>query len=115
MLQVAHMKGVRMPKIQIQIPETQIKDFCQKYHVREFQLFGSVLREDFKPDSDVDVLLTFEENGHYSLFDLERMQQELDAILGRKVDMVEKSSVEMSGNYIRRKHILQSSVPIYVA
>jgi predicted nucleotidyltransferase len=104
-----------VPKIQIQIPETKIEEFCRKYRIRELQLFGSVLREDFRPDSDVDVLITFRENNRYSLFDLERIQQELIIIMGRNVDLVEKRSVEMSENYIRRDRILQSTVPIYVA
>ncbi len=76
---------------------------------------GRRLREDFRPDSDVDLLVSFEEGARYSLFDLVTMQDELQAILGREVDLVEREAVEQSENYIRRRHILQNEEPVYVA
>jgi uncharacterized protein len=74
-----------------------------------------VLRDDFRPESDVDVLVTFAPGAHWSLFDMVRMQKELESILGREVDLVERKAVEQSENYIRRKRILGSLVPVYVA
>lgn len=76
-------------------------------------LFGSVLREDFQPDSDVDILVTFSRDTHWSLFDLIRMQDEIKQVLGREVDLVERTSVESNPKYIRRKNILQNLQVIY--
>ena len=75
----------------------------------------SVLRDDFRPDSDVDVLVSFTPDARWGLFDLVHMEDELAAILGRKVDLVEREAVERSENYIRRRHILESEEPVYVA
>jgi predicted nucleotidyltransferase len=104
-----------MSKPKINIPKDKIEVFCRRWKIKEFALFGSVLREDFRPDSDIDVLVTFAADAHWSLFDLVSMQEELKHILGREVDLVERRSVERSENYIRRRHILQSQEPIYVA
>jgi hypothetical protein len=75
--------------------------------------FGSVLRNDFRPDSDVDVLVEFLPEAKLGLFDLVRMQEELKDILGREVDLVEKTAIEQSRNYLRRKAILSSAEMIY--
>lgn len=100
--------------IHIDIPRRRIEDFCRKWKITEFSLFGSVLRDDFRPDSDVDVLVTFGPDTKYSLFDLVHAQDELESILGRKVDLAERSALEQSKNYIRRRHILDSVEPVYV-
>ena len=99
----------------IEIPKDKIADFCRRWQITEFALFGSVLREDFGPDSDVDVLVTFAPEARRSLFDLVRMEDELQQVLGRQVDLVERRAVERSPNYIRRKHILSSLEKVYVA
>lgn len=99
----------------IPLPDFDIEDFCRRWQVSELGLFGSVLRDDFRPDSDVDVLVTFAPGAHWSLFDMVHMQKELELILGREVDLVERRAVEQSENYIRRKRILGSLVPVYVA
>ncbi len=78
-------------------------------------LFGSVLRQDFKPDSDIDLLVTFEAKAKISLFDLVHMQDELKEIFGREVDLVERRAIEKSENYIRRKNILSNTKVIYAA
>lgn len=101
--------------MRIEIPQEKIAEFCRKWRIREFALFGSVLREDFQPNSDIDVLVTFAPEARYSLFDLVRMQDELKEICGREVDLVERKSIERSENYIRRKHILDSLEVVYVA
>ena len=97
------------------IAENEIEDFCRKYHIRKLSLFGSVLRDDFRPDSDVDVLISFAPDAHWGLFDLVRMEDELEAILGREVDLVSRRAVEASENYIRRKSILGNLEVIYAA
>ena len=99
----------------IALDHTQIAAFCQRWQITEFALFGSVLRDDFRPDSDVDVLVTFAPGARWGLFDLVRMQEELQELFGREVDLVQRKSVEASPNYIRRKHILQAVEPMYVA
>jgi len=99
----------------IEIPYEQVVDFCQRRKVTEFALFGSALRDDFRPESDVDVLVTFAEDANWGLFDLVAMEEELQQLFGRPVDLVERQAVESSENYIRRKHILNSLEPIYVA
>ncbi|MGH2351595.1 MAG: nucleotidyltransferase family protein [Chloroflexota bacterium] len=102
-----------MPRILID--RDRITEFCRKWQITEFALFGSVLRDDFRPDSDVDVLVTFAPEAHHGLFALVRMEDELEEIFGRKVDLVERQAVERSENYIRREHILSSVEPVYVA
>lgn len=99
----------------IDIPKEKIAEFCQKWKIVELCLFGAALRDDFRPDSDVDVLVAFAPDARYGLFDLVHMQEELKEILGRNVDLVERKAVERSENYIRRKHILSSLETIYVA
>lgn len=104
-----------MALVRIEIPRERIAEFCRKHRVRKLSLFGSSLRDDFRPDSDVDVLVSFAEDARYSLFDLAAMEEELGTILGRKVDLVEREAIEQSENYIRRRHILESEEPLYVA
>jgi predicted nucleotidyltransferase len=107
--------GVKRMNARIPIDRNKIAEFCRRWKITEFALFGSVLRDDFRPDSDVDVLVTFAPETRYSLFDLVHMQDELKEIFGREVDLVERKAVERSENYIRRKHILRSIEPVYVA
>jgi predicted nucleotidyltransferase len=99
----------------IPLDSHRLGDFCRRWKITEFSLFGSVLRDDFRPDSDVDVLVTFAPEAHWSLFDLVKMEDDLATILGREVDLVERQAVERSENYLRRRHILQSVEPVYVA
>jgi predicted nucleotidyltransferase len=73
------------------------------------------LRGDFRSSSDIDVLVSFEPRAQWSLMDVVEMQNELETILGRKVDLVERSAIERSENYIRRRYILDSAEPVYVA
>jgi predicted nucleotidyltransferase len=104
-----------MSKAHIEIPKEKIVEFCKKWKIREFAFFGSVLRDDFQPDSDIDVLVTFDEDAHHSLFDLVDMQDELKVIFGREVDLVSKRGIESSRNYIRKNAILSSAEAIYAA
>ena len=104
-----------MKQPQIEIPLDKIEEYCRKWKIKEFALLGSVLREDFRPDSDVDVLVTFEPDAGITFDNLVEMQEEIEKIFGRKVDLIERKLVERSENYIRRRHILQSLEPVYVA
>lgn len=102
-------------KQRIEIQRQEIAEFCRRWKVVEFSLFGSVLREDFRSDSDVDVLVTFAPDARVSLFDLVKMEDELRDLFGRDVDLVERAAVEKSENYIRRKGILGGARVIYAA
>lgn len=104
-----------MGKLNIDLPKEKITDFCNRWHVREFALFGSALREDFGKDSDVDVMVDFEQGTRRSLFDMVSMADELGLIFGRDVDLMTRKDVEQSHNYIRRKAILESLEVIYVS
>ncbi len=99
----------------IDVDRERIADFCRRWAIVEFSLFGSILREDFRPDSDVDVLAAFAPDSHWGFDDLMKMEAELSRLFGRRVDLVERKAVERSRNYIRRNHILAGAEPIYVA
>ncbi|HEX2091840.1 MAG TPA: nucleotidyltransferase domain-containing protein [Longimicrobiaceae bacterium] len=99
----------------VEIPRERIAEFCRRWKVREFSLFGSVLRDDFRPDSDIDVLVTFEDGVRPGLSDWLDMEDELRELFGRDVDLVKRDLVETNPNYIVRKHILGTARPVYVA
>ncbi len=99
----------------IVIPKDAIAAFCEKWRIVELALFGSVLREDFRRDSDIDVLVTFAPDAGHSLFDLVHIQDELRALFGREVDLVERAGIESSRNYLRRKAILEQAEVVYAA
>ena len=99
----------------IEIPKEQIADFCRKWKIVELSLFGSVLRDDFRPDSDIDLLVTFSPDAEWSLVDHMAMEEEMSAIFGRKVDLISRRAIERSENHIRRKAILETAQPYYVA
>jgi predicted nucleotidyltransferase len=103
-----------MTQTNIVVPQEQIANFCRRWQITEFALFGSVLRSDFRPDSDIDVLVSFAPTARWGLFDLARMQEELTQIFGRKVDLVSRRGIEASRNYIRRKSILNSAQVVHV-
>lgn len=93
----------------------RITEFCARWDVVEFALFGSVLRDDFRPDSDIDVLFQPSPAAHLTLFMLAAMGDELEAMFGRKVDLLTRKSVEKSANPSRRQHILDTARVIYAA
>ena len=95
-----------MPHIAIDYDKEKLRDFCRKWKMTEFSLFGSVVRDDFGPESDVDVLVTFAEDAPWSLFDMVHMEDELVEIFGRHVDLLTRRAVERSRNPIRRDSIL---------
>lgn len=101
-----------MNKTGIPIPQKKIAEFCHCWKVTEFSLFGSVLREDFRPDSDVDVLVTFAPEATVSLFDLVAMKIELEDVFKRPVDVVEKDALR---NPFRKREILNKAQVVYTA
>jgi hypothetical protein len=98
---------------QVHFSKKELAEFCRRWKITQLSVFGSALREDFRPESDVDVLVSFSNEAHYTLLDVARMESELERIFGRKVDLVETSAIEKSRNYIRRKSILSSAEAIY--
>lgn len=104
-----------MTEAQIDLPRNLISQFCRRWMVTELALFGSVLRGDFDAGSDVDVLVSFAEDARWGLFDLVTMQEELEALFGREVDLVHRAAVERSENYLRRKSILEHVEVVYAA
>ncbi len=97
----------------IHLPKKKIDEFCRKWQITELALFGSAIRDDFRPDSDVDVLVTFAPDVKWTLLDHVEMEEELEAILGRDVDLVSRHGIERSQNHIRRSEILNSARMIY--
>jgi len=98
----------------IPLDREKIVEFCRRWNITELALFGSVLREDFRSDSDVDMLATFAPDARWSLFDHVDMEEELSVLVGRKVDLVSRRAIEQSANWIRRKAILETAEPYYV-
>lgn len=102
-----------MISLPIQLPQVQIDRFCENWNIKELAFFGSVLRDDFHSNSDIDILVTFSPDTDWGLFDHVRMQQELANILEREVDLVSKRAIERSQNWIRRREILGTAKIIY--
>lgn len=96
------------------VPRASLAQFCKRRKITELALFGSALGTDFRPDSDLDLLVTFAPDAGWSGWDLVSIQDELAALFGRKVDLVERAAVERSENWIRRRHILTHAEPLYV-
>jgi uncharacterized protein len=96
----------------IEIDRERLADFCRKRNIRKLSLFGSVLRDDFRPDSDVDVLVEFEPGAPRDLYEFVGIQQELEALVGRDVDLVMESTLR---NPIRRRAILAAPEVVYAA
>lgn len=99
----------------LDLPMVQIQELCDRWQITEFALFGSVLRDDFKVTSDIDVLITFAPDARRGLLTLARIKHELEDLLGREVDISTKESIEQSHNLSRRQNILKSAQVLYVA
>ena len=104
-----------MPALQIDLPAEALAAFCRKWQIVRLEVFGSALRDDFRPDSDIDFLATFAPESRWSLFDHVAMEDELKELLGRDVDLVSRATVEKSHNPYRQKSILESACAIYSA
>ena len=102
-----------MTHLQTDLAPEAIQRFCQKWQIIELSLFGSVLRNDFRPDSDIDVLVTFTPDAPWSLLDLVNMEYELADLTGRDIDLIERRVIENSPNPIRKAEILGTAQVIY--
>lgn len=101
--------------LHVQIDRSKIENFCRKWKITELSFFGSAVRNDFRPDSDVDVLISYAPDEKWDLFDHISMEEELAEIIGRKVDLLTRRSVERSENPFRRQSILTGTEAYYVA
>ena len=102
-------------KPQIRVPDAELAAFCGRWQITELALFGSVLRDDFRPESDVDVLASFAPAVRYRFADFMKMEEELAVLFGRKVDLVDLKAVNGSPNPYRKKAVLESAQVIYDA
>jgi len=106
---IGNMEALTLP---IKIDVQRIAEFCRRWKIKELALFGSVLREDYRPDSDLDVLVSFAPGGGVSFDNRVEMQDELAGIFGRQVDLVEREAIR---NPFRRHHILTTKEVVYAA
>jgi AcrR family transcriptional regulator/predicted nucleotidyltransferase len=111
----ALLAGPRLEKPFVMPSQGQIAAFCKRWNVVEFSLFGSVLRDDFRPDSDVDVMVTFAPDHKWTYRGWLDMKDELRELFDRDVDLVERAAVEESTNRFRKESILESATVVYAA
>jgi hypothetical protein len=104
---------LKMSSVAIDLPTEKIADFCQRWQVMEFALFGSVLRDDFRPDSDIDIMVQFHPEAHPTFSSLDQMEAELKTMFHRDIDLITRQGIETSRNYLRRHEILSSAQVIY--
>lgn len=97
----------------VELPMAAIAEFCDRWQVIEFALFGSVLREDFSSDSDIDVMVQFHPEAHPTFTNLDQMEADLKTIFHREIDLITRQGIENSRNYLRRQEILSSAQVIY--
>lgn len=95
------------------IEEFRLADFCRRWKIRQLAVFGSARRPDFRPDSDVDFLVTFSPDADWSVFEHVTMEGELSDLIGRRVDLISRKAVEASSNWIRREAILKGAEPLF--
>lgn len=105
---MANMKRFALP-----IPRKKVIQFCHRWEISEFSFFGSIVKGSFRDTSDIDILVSYKPGFYWSLFDHEKMEEELQQIFGRKVDLISKKAIQTSRNWIRKEEILQSAVKYY--
>ncbi len=103
--------AVHPSRIRVRVPQKELKEFCQQYQIERLALFGSVLREDFRPESDVDVLVLFSPEARIGLLTLARMRRELSGLFNRRVDLVPMDGLKP----VIREHVLSDIEEIYAA
>ena len=105
-------------KLKLELPLQQIADFCHRWGIARLEIFGSALRDDFRPDSDLDFLFTpgpgFQRERAHGPWAHDYMAEELASLLGRKVDLIDRAHIERMDNWIKRRHILQTAELVYV-
>lgn len=99
----------------LNITDEQLAAYCRKWRIAEFWLFGSILRDDFSPASDVDVMVRYEDDAPWTLFDMSEMKFELQELLGRRVDLLTIKGAQGIRNQYRRRAILDSAQRVYAA
>ena len=99
----------------LSLPTDRLAECCRANGIARLDLFGSALRADFGPESDIDLLVEFEPDRTPGFFDFARIEQEFADLFGREVDLISRSGIERSRNYIRRAEILGSAETIYAA
>jgi len=99
----------------IKIPKAQISDFCRRNHVLKLALFGSILRKDFRPESDIDLVVEFDPENDVSLLDMARIRQQLGDVLHRSIDLLTRSGVKGMRNHLRKREVLRRLRSIYAA
>jgi len=99
----------------ISLPTSKLAEFCRRWRITELALFGSALRGELRPSSDIDLLVSFAPEAEWTLLDHVSMQQELSEILERPVDLVTRRAVERSDNWIRKREILSTARTVYAA
>lgn len=97
------------------LPIDRLAEFCRRWDIVRLEVFGSALRDDFGPESDLDFLFTFAPESRHGLLDLMAAEEELEKMLGRPVDLVSRPGIERSRNWIRRREILDSARLLYAA
>ena len=95
------------------IPQNELILFCQRWQIREFALFGSILRADWKPESDIDILVSFKSTANWGLFDHVQMRNELRELFARKVDLITRRALEQTQNHLLRERILKSAQVVF--
>ena len=101
------------PDQRFNIQPNQLQEICQQWQITELALFGSVLRDDFNAESDIDVLVSFAEEAKITFFDLDTIESQLSKLFNRPVDIVTKQAIEQSHNWIRKNNILNNAKIIY--
>lgn len=105
----------RLPTLALDLADEAIADYCRRWKILKLEVFGSILRDDFGPSSDVDFLVTFDPAQRLCLFDLVDAEEELSSIVGHPVDLVVREPIEKSRNWMRRRMILGTAKTIYVS
>ena len=100
---------------QLGVDRERLADFCRRWKIQEIALFGSALRDDFGPESDIDLLVTFSPDASWGLLERVRLEDELRELFHREVDLVEKPVIEQSRNWLKRREILDRAETIYDA
>ena len=101
--------------MQIDVDARRLREFCSQWQIQELAIFGSALRDDFGPDSDLDILVSFAATADWGILDLVRVERELAELTGREVDLVDRRSIARSSNWLRREEILGSAIPVFAA
>lgn len=106
---------IEMTPINLGVEEKKLAEFCRRWKVKQLAIFGSAVRGQLRPDSDIDLLVTFAADAEWTMFDHYRMENELTELFAREIDLTSIRAVEENPNWICRKEILDSARVIYAA